>query len=195
MHPRLGDDSVAIGVYPKFLDKIFKEFNIRKGSASVPDVAGILDKAMGDKNQLQELSPSAYSRFRHALGKLLWMAQSRHDLELSLSLIGSQQGKLNQGTEAAIRALLRFLFEDVGTCLGLPSPECENLMIGPARHSIQHSFSDASFAPHRFNGRKGISGGVVFCVVHWLGHWLGNNSQSVSLSSCEAELYALQMVA
>ena len=91
MHPRLGDDSVAIGVYPKFLDRIFKEFNIRKGSASVPDVAGILDKAMGDKNQLQELSPSAYSRFRRALGKLLWMAQSRHDLKLYLSLIGSQQ--------------------------------------------------------------------------------------------------------
>jgi hypothetical protein len=83
----------------------------------VPDVlvAGILDKAMGDKNQLQELSPSAYSRFPHALGKLLWMAQSAHGLKLSLSLIGSQQRKLNQGTEAAIRALLRFLCEDVGT--------------------------------------------------------------------------------
>ena len=91
------------------------------------------------------------------------MAQSRHDLKLYLSLIGSQQAKPNQGTESAIRASLRFLFEDVGTCLRLPSPEYENLMIGPARHSILHSFSDASFAPYRFNGRKGISGGVVFC--------------------------------
>ena len=27
-------------------------------------------------------NPSAYSRFRRALGKLLWMAQSRHDLKL-----------------------------------------------------------------------------------------------------------------
>ena len=89
----------------------------------MPDVAGILDKAMGDKNLMQELSPSAYSRFRRALGKLLWMAQSRHDLKLYLSLIGSQQAKPNQGTESAIRALLRFLFEDVGTCLRLPSPE------------------------------------------------------------------------
>ena len=53
-----------------------------------------------------------------------------------------------------------------------------------ARHSILHSFSDASFAPYRFNGRKGISGVS-----------LARQQQSVSLSSCEAELYALQMVA
>ena len=119
---------------PKFLDVTFAEFNISKGSSSVPDAAGILDKAMGDKNQMQELIPFAYSRFRRALGKLLWMAQSRHDLKLYLSLFGSQQAEPNQGTEAAISAILRFLNDDVGTCLRLPSPESENLMIGPARH-------------------------------------------------------------
>ena len=115
VHRGLEDDSLTIGVDRKFLDTTFTEFNITKGSA------GILDTAIGDKNQLQELSPSAYSRFRRALGKLLWMAQSRHDLKLYLSLIGSQQAKPNQGTKAAIRALLRFLFKDVGTCLRLPS--------------------------------------------------------------------------
>ena len=56
MHRGIDDDSLTIGVDPKFLDTTFTEFNITKGSASVPDVAGILDKAMGDKNQLQELS-------------------------------------------------------------------------------------------------------------------------------------------
>ena len=194
VHRGVNDNSLTMGVDPKFLNTTFAEFNITKGSASVPDVAGILDKAMTDKNQMQDLSPSAYSRFRRALGKLLWMAQSRHDLKLYLSLIGSQQAKPNQGTESAIRALLRFLFDDVGTCLRLPSPEYENLMIGPARHSILHSFSDASFAPYRFNGRKGISGGVVFCEGA-LVRSLARQQQSVSLSSCEAELYALQMVA
>ena len=57
VHRGIDDDSLTIGVDPKFLDTTFTEFNITKGSASVPDVAGILDKAMGDKNQLQELSP------------------------------------------------------------------------------------------------------------------------------------------
>jgi len=56
-------------------------------------------------------------------------------------------------------------------------------MIGPARHSILHSFSDASFAPYRFNGRKGISGGVVFCEGA-LVRSLARQQQSVSLSSC-----------
>ena len=74
------------------------------------------------------------------------------------------------------------------------SPEYENLMSGPAKHSILHSFSDTSFAPYRFNGRKGISGGVVFCEGA-LVRSLARQQQSVSLSSCEAELYALQMVA
>ena len=58
MHQGLDGDSLTFGVDPKFLDTTFTEFNITKGSASVPDVAGILDKAMGDKNQLQDLSPS-----------------------------------------------------------------------------------------------------------------------------------------
>ena len=60
VHRGLDDDSLTIGVDPKFLDTTFTEFNITKGSVSVPDVAGILDKAMGDKNLMQELSPSAY---------------------------------------------------------------------------------------------------------------------------------------
>ena len=62
------------------------------------------------------------------------------------------------------------------------------------KHSILHSFSDASFAPYRFTGRKGISGGVVFCEGA-LVRSLARQQQSVSLSSCEAELYVLQMVA
>eukprot|EP00435_Cladocopium_sp_Y103_P006580 s1858_g2.t1 len=188
------DNSITMGVDPKFLDTAFLEFNIAKGCATVPDVAGILDKAMEDKNAQKELSASPYSRFRRALGKLLWMAQSRHDLKLYLSLIGSQQAKPNQGTESAIRALLRFLYDDVATCLRLPSPEYEHLMTGAARHCVLHLFSDASFAPYRFNQRKGISGGVVFCEGA-LVRSLARQQQSVSLSSCEAELYALQMVA
>ena len=121
------------------------------------------------------------------------MAQSRHDLKLFLSLIGSQQAAPTHGTEMAIKALLRFLHGDVGTCLRLPSPKYEELMIGAARHCILHSFSDASFAPYRFNGRKGITGGVVFCEGG-LVRSIARQQQSVSLSSCEAELYALQAV-
>ena len=55
-----------------------------------------------------------------------------------------------------------------------------------------HAFADASFAPYRFNARKGISGGVVFCEGG-LVRSFARQQQALSLSSCEAELYALQM--
>jgi len=157
------DNSLSIGIDPKFLDTTFVEFSVNKGSNTVPDVAAVLERALTDKSMQQPLSAAAYSRFRRALGKLLWMAQLRHDLKLFLSLIGSQHAAPTHGTEMAIKALLRFLHGDVGTCLRLPSPKYEELIIGAARHCILHSFSDASFAPYRFNGRKGITGGAVFC--------------------------------
>ena len=164
------DDSLSIGVDPKFLDTTFVEFSMNKVSNTVSDVASVLERALTDKSMQQPLTAAAYSRFRRALGKLLWMAQSRHDLKLFLSLIGSQQAAPTHGTEMAIKALLRFLHGDVGTCLRLPSPKYEELMIGAARHCILHSFSDASFVPYRFNGRKGITGGVVLrrwtCAIH-----------------------------
>jgi len=187
------DDSLSIGVDPKFLDTTFVEFSVSKGSNTVPDVAAVLERALTDKSMQQPLTAAAYSRFRRALGKLLWMAQSRHDLKLFLSLIGSQQAAPTHGTKMAIKALLRFLHGDVGTCLRLPSPKYEELMIGAARHCILHSCSDASFAPYRFNGRKGITGGVVF-YEGGLVRSIARQQQSVSLSSCEAELYALQAV-
>ena len=61
----------------------------------------------------KELTPAAYARFRRALGKLLWMSQTRHDMKLYMSLIGSQQAKPLNGTEAALRSVLRFLYDDI----------------------------------------------------------------------------------
>ena len=117
---------------------------VNKRSNIVPDVAAVLERALTDESMQQPLTAAAYLRFRRALGKLLWMAQSRHELKLFLSLIGSQQAAPTHGTEMAIKALLRFLHGDVGTCLRLPSPKYEELMIGAARHCILHSFSECA---------------------------------------------------
>ena len=63
------------------------------------------------------------ARFRRALGKLLWMAQVRHDIKIYLSLIGSQQAAPMSGTESAIRAILQFLYSDMSTMLSVLRPE------------------------------------------------------------------------
>ena len=116
-------NDLRLGVDPKFLDAVFKEFNISKGSAAIPDVAAHIEKTVDDVHAQVPLSAEAYARFRRALGKLLWMAQVRHDIKIYLSLIGSQQASPMNGTESAIRAILRFLYNDMSTMLSIPSPE------------------------------------------------------------------------
>ena len=56
-----------------------------------------------------------------------------------------------------------------------------------------YAFSDASHAPYRFNGRRSITGGAIF-TEGTLIKTTAKQQQSVALSSCEAELYALQSV-
>ena len=191
-----GHSQVTLSVGDEYLKSAFEAYDIVSGSRHVPDVAAHLEKTLDDKLGSQPLSPEAYARFRRTLGKLLWLAQSRHDLKVWLSLIGTQQSAPKHGTEMALRAVLRFLYADKNVHLILPSPEYDSLAF-PERSRMNqflHSFADASFAPYRFNSRRGISGGVVFCeggLVRSFAH----QQQALSLSSCEAELYALQMVA
>ena len=187
-------NDLRLGVDPKFLDAVFKEFNISKGSAAIPDVAAHIEKTVDDANAQVPLSAEAYSRFRRALGKLLWMAQVRHDIKIYLSLIGSQQAAPMSGTESAIRAILRFLYSDMSTMLSIPSPEYfEHACPGWDEVGVVHAFSDASHAPYRFNGRRSITGGAIFAEGTLI-KTTAKQQQSVALSSCEAELYALQAV-
>ena len=189
-------DEFLLSVNPTYLDSTFRDFGIDKGSESVPDVASHLEKTMSDESSKKPLSSEAYGRFRRALGKLLWMSQVRHDLKTWLSIIGCHQAAPMAGTEAALRAVLRFLKSDMHVALTFPSrdPSLES-QVGEMqlRTMNLHCFSDASFAPYRFNKRRGISGGCVF-FERSLVRSLARQQHALSLSSCEAELYALQSV-
>ena len=189
-----GHSQVTLSVKDDYLKTAFDAYDITSGSKHVPDVAAHLEKTMNGKLGSQPLSPEAYARFRRTLGKLLWLAQSCHDLKVWLSLIGTQQASPKHGTEMALRSVLRFLYSDKNVHLMLPSPEYDALSF-PERSRMNqflHAFADASFAPYRFNARRGMSGGVVFCEGG-LVRSFARQQQALSLSSCEAELYALQM--
>ena len=139
------------------------------------------------------LSDESYGKFRRALGKLLWLAQCRHDIKLFLSLIGSHQAAPMQGTESALRALLRFMKNDKEVAVCFPSPCYGDSSSTESVNCFLHGFADASFAPYRFNSRRGITGGAVFCEGS-LVRTVARQQQSAILSSCEAELYALQAI-
>ena len=67
------DDCLYLSVSPKYVDSTFKELQITKGPKSVPDVSIHLAKT--DEVSKKPLSPESYSRFRRALGRLLWLPQ------------------------------------------------------------------------------------------------------------------------
>lgn len=114
------------------------------------DVAEHVETTFSEKQAAVKLSPESYSRFRKALGKLPWLSQSRRDLKVWMSIIGTQQAEPMQGTEAALRSVLRFFNQDKGVHLMLPSPEYDVLNL-PNQHRVGqylHPFSDASFGPY-----------------------------------------------
>ena len=191
-----GGNEIFLGVDPQYMNPTFEEYGVTKGSDFVPDIASHLERTVSDSSHQKPLSDEAYSRFRRALGRLLWLSQVRHDLKAWLSLLGTQQQQPKHGTEQALKAVLRFLFNDMRSCLCLPSRDT-GLQSQVSEEQLQsvhlHSFSDASHGPYRFNQRKGISGGAIFFEGS-LVRSLARQQQALSLSSCEAELYGLQSV-
>jgi len=88
------------------------------------------------------------------------MAQTRGDLRAWIGTLAIQQSRPNQYTEHAMRMLLRYLVGDMNVAVRFPSDSqllVSEVFQGP--HIV--AFSDASHAPLRTTGRRGISGGVL----------------------------------
>ena len=187
---RNGESSLLVSVDPDYLLPCFEDYQIKRGSRSVPDVASFFEK--GDELSLKLLTNEGYGKFRKSLGKLLWLAQVRHDLKLWLSLVGSVQAKPTVAGDNALKAILRFLYSDRDLQLRMPSGSSELTDDSTYLVARLHAWSDASHAPYRFNGRKGVSGEVL-AYMNSVIKTVAKQQQSVSLSSCESELWAIQM--
>ena len=192
IHRRPGEKALFLSVDPEYLAPAWEEYQVKRGSDAVPDIAAHLEKE--DEQSKKKLSPEGYHRFRKALGKLLWLSQTRCDLKLYLSLIGSLQSDPTCGADNAIKALLRFLYNDRRLLLRLPSASEDLTKDSEGLVNRLHVWSDASHAPYRFNKRKGISGEVI-AYKNAIVRTVAKQQQATSLSSCEAELYAIQLAA
>ena len=192
IHRRPGEKALFLSVDPEYLAPAWEEYQVKRGSDAVPDIAAHLEKE--DEQSKKKLSPEGYHRFRKALGKLLWLSQTRCDLKLYLSLIGSLQSDPTCGADNAIKALLRFLYNDRHLLLRLPSASEDLTKDSEGLVNRLHVWSDASHAPYRFNKRKGISGEVI-AYKNAIVRTVAKQQQATSLSSCEAELYAIQLAA
>ena len=184
-----GDKALLVSLPEDYLDETFAAYNIRTPSRAPPDLTSILDREEGKDSPL---SADAHAKLRSGLGKVAWLSQSRQDIRAFVSLIATQSSPTSR-TEDALRALLKFMKGDMKVVLRIPN-ECEALMSDAFEIPHVVAFSDASHAPMKSTGRRGLTGGVLTygcCCIKTL----SRHQQLVSLSSMESELHALQHVA
>ena len=189
---RPGEKALRLSVDPDYLKPCFSDYGVKKGSSAAPDVAAFLEKT--DEQSTKQLSSEGYQVFRKCLGKLLWLAQTRRDVKTWLSLVGSVQACPIVAADQALKSILRFLFDDRYVQLRLPSESLELTCPDDRVMTQLNVWSDASHAPYRFNKRKGMTG-IVITYMNSLIKTASETQQAVSLSSCESELYAIQLSA
>ena len=178
-----GECGISISIPDGYFTPCFEAFGIAKGSDVPPDFRSILDDQSEALNQ--EISQESYERYRSVLGKLSWASQTRQDLVIYLSLLSLGMARPLQKHEKAMRALLRFLFNQQTMIQYYPPKEqIEEMHL----HSYKLiGYTGSSWAPLECLRRRSISGGFIFfhgcCVKSY-----SRIQQTVALSSCEAEL-------
>ena len=94
----------------------------------------------------------------------------------------------------SVESHLEVLFEDRYVQLRLPSESLALTCVDDRVMTQLNVWSDASHAPYRFNKRKGMTGIVITCMNSLI-KTAAKTQQAVSLSSCESELFAIQLSA
>ena len=178
---RPGSSALYMQVDPTYLDEAFAEFDLKKGSTTFPDLRPILEQEGS-----QPLSAEGHARFRRVLGRLSWYCQTRQDLLILVSMLGTGQAQPFETHEKCLRAVLRYLMSDMDVAWRFPSEE----LALPDVKGLE-VYTDAGFAPMKSTGRRSVSG-TCFIFQQCLMKCFSRHQSAVTLSSCEAELVALQ---
>ena len=181
-----GSPTLVMQVDASYMDGACEDFGIKvpKGVASPPDIKPSLEATVEES----PISPEAHSRYRRVLGRLAWLAQTRMDLLHYTSLLASGQSEPRPGHEKALRQVLRFVAADSRVGQHFPISDGEEHHLNEKEVIV---YSDAAFAPMRVFERRSISGAVLIYRQVTL-KCFSRHQHAVSLSSCEAELHALQ---
>ena len=126
------ESAIHILVNASYLDSTFKEFGISKVQMQHPTLLNTWKQ-----------------RFRRAVGKIMWMCQSRHDLVT----VRNSTAVTVSGNGSSTSRSFEILRNDMNVTLRLPSESSDALTAeGYSPSSLMvHSFSDASHGPWRFH--------------------------------------------
>ena len=179
-----GSSGLQLFVDQDYLNSAFEEYGISKGSTAFPDLRPFLEQTL----QEEPISAEAHSKFRRVLGRLSWLAQTQQDILILIAMLSTGQSCPKPGHEKALRAVLRFMLLHMKMSQKFPSPGLEDLSEKDIGLEV---YSDAGFAPMQATQRRSITGCVIVfrCVVL---KCFSRHQASVTLSSCEAELVAVQ---
>ena len=155
----------------QYLNEAFAEFDLKKGSTTNLEQEG-----------MQPLSAEGHACFCRVLGRLSWYRQTRQDLLILVSMLGTGQAQPFDTHEKCLRAVLRYLMPDMDVALRFPS---EELALSDVKGL--EVYTDAGFASMTSTGKS-------LCFRYLLHFSTVSHEvfQQVTLSSCEAELVALQ---
>ena len=133
----------------------------------------------------QPLDAAAHKTYRTAVGKLLFIAHQRPDIQFAVNALARQVAAPTTHDDKSLRHLARYL---VGT-------QSRVQMLVPMRPSLPkgtlllQGFSDADWATDLVD-RRSVSGfALQLCGVTLLTS--SKKQSAIALSSCEAELYAI----
>jgi len=104
-------------VDPTYLDEAFAEFDLKKGSTSFPDLRPISDSKKA--NHRQQKDTHIFAEF----WVVSWCCQTRQDLLILVSMLGTGQAQPFETHEKCLRAVLRYLMTDMDVALRFPSEE------------------------------------------------------------------------
>ncbi len=144
-----GESAILIGLPQDYLESTFRSYGLKS-----PRILQCFWRKRMKRNFLVSLTPEL---------RLSWYAQTRQDVRAWVAMLATQQAKPTEGTERGLRAVLRFLMSDGNVVLRMPS-NSDALKMEKGIFDVDYhlvGYSDASHAPLRTTGRRGVSGGAL----------------------------------
>ena len=137
------------------------------------------------------LSPADHSRYRRAVGMLQWIVPTRPDMAFATKERARALASPTNADMTALRHLVRYYRTTSDLELRIQPKTRTRVPEGEPELLSVEAYSDSDWAGCR-DTRRSTSGGMIYFEGAVLSFW-SRTQTTIALSSCEAELYAINM--
>ena len=137
------------------------------------------------------LNPADHSRYRRAVGMLQWIVPTRPDMAFATKERARALASPTNADMTALRHLVRYYRTTSDLELRIQPKTRTRVPEGEPELLSVEAYSDSDWAGCR-DTRRSTSGGMIYFEGAVLTFW-SRTQTTIALSSCEAELYAINM--